>query len=81
MPRPARKEEFDGLIAPVLLITADRDVLNPGKAIIERGKEIIPNLVEYECLEDAPHAFYTAKGQKHYVISKIHAFLKKYSTI
>lgn len=79
MPRPAKKEEFQGLLAPVLLITADRDILNPGKAIIERGKEIIPNLVEYECLEDAPHAFYTAPGQRDYVISKIQDFLRKYN--
>ncbi len=79
MPRTTKKEEMEGLLAPVLLISAERDILNPGKKVIERGIEIIPNLVEYECLEDAPHAFYTAKGQREHVISKIHSFLKSNS--
>ncbi|MGY5865877.1 MAG: alpha/beta hydrolase [Candidatus Thorarchaeota archaeon] len=79
MPRPAKKDEFAQLQAPVMLITAERDVLNPGREIIERGKEIIPNLVEYECLENVPHAFYTATGQRDYVIAKISTFLKEYS--
>jgi pimeloyl-ACP methyl ester carboxylesterase len=79
MPRPAKKEELANLKAPVLLIAAERDILSPGKDVIEMGKELIPQLVEYECLEGAPHAFYTAEGQREYVISKIDNFLQKYS--
>ena len=79
MHQPAKNDELSKLEAPALLITAERDILNPGRKIIERGKEIIPNLVEYECLENVPHAFYTADGQRDYVIDKIGAFLKKYN--
>ena len=79
MPRPARKEEFANLKAPVLLITAERDILSPGKALVEKGKEIIPRLVEYHCLKDAPHAFYTKEGQTEFVISRISGFLQKYA--
>ena len=70
---PLTREELRGLEAPVLLLTAGRDVLFPGGAAIERAREIIPRLEE-PILEPAAnhvHAgFYTGAA-----MARIRAFL------
>jgi pimeloyl-ACP methyl ester carboxylesterase len=48
---PATREELAGFIAPTMVIAARNDLLFPGEAVIQRAKEIIPNLVETKLLE------------------------------
>lgn len=55
MPRNVTREEMARLKAPVLVITAERDLLFPAKAVIKRAKEIFPNLVAAEIIPDSPH--------------------------
>ena len=57
MPRNATREELTQFTAPTLVIAAENDVLFPGSALIERAKNIFPNLVQTEMLSDTPHMF------------------------
>ena len=59
MPRPMKKEELKNFKTPTLIIAADNDILFPGKSVIKRAKQIIPNLVETKLLSNTKHAFYT----------------------
>jgi pimeloyl-ACP methyl ester carboxylesterase len=48
---PATREDLAGFTAPTMVIAARNDLLFPGEAVIQRAKEIIPNLVETKLLE------------------------------
>jgi pimeloyl-ACP methyl ester carboxylesterase len=74
MPRPATKRELEYLRAPTLVIAAERDAMFPGKAVVKRAREIIPNLVAAECLEGGTH--YSSEKDMQYVINRIWVFLE-----
>ena len=74
MPRPATKRELERLRAPTLVIAAEHDVMFPGKAVIKRAREIIPNLVAAECLEGGTH--YSSEKDMEYVNNRIGEFLE-----
>ena len=46
----------------------------PGQAVVQRAKEIIPNLVAAECLEGGTH--YSSKTDLKYVNERIIEFLE-----
>jgi pimeloyl-ACP methyl ester carboxylesterase len=74
MPRPATKEELEGLKAPTLVIAAEQDAMFPGDAVVKRAKEIIPNLVAAECLEGGTH--FSSEKDIEYINGRIHEFLQ-----
>ena len=63
MPHPMKTKELLEFKAPTLVIAAENDILFPGESVINRAKEIIPNLINTELLCDKPHAFYTASKE------------------
>jgi pimeloyl-ACP methyl ester carboxylesterase len=56
MPRAASFEELRGFRAPTLVIAAEDDVLFPGRRVVERAREIFPNLEEAVLLPGASHS-------------------------
>jgi pimeloyl-ACP methyl ester carboxylesterase len=74
MPRPASKRELKRLQAPTLVIAAEHDAMFPGKAVIKRSREIIPNLVAAECLKGGTH--YSSEKDMEYVNNRIWEFLE-----
>jgi pimeloyl-ACP methyl ester carboxylesterase len=74
MPRPATKAELADFTAPTLVIAAENDVLFPGREVAKRAKEIIPNLVAVECLEEGTH--YSSETDRAYVNNRIMEFLE-----
>jgi len=75
MPSPAIKAELTNFKAPTLIIAAEKDVMFPGKAVINRAKEIIPNLIVAECLKDGTHLSSTSDLK--YINKRLMEFLEK----
>ncbi len=75
MPRPVKKSEIANFNSPTMIITAENDIICPGKAILKKAKKIIPNLIKSECYPKTVHAFYTAPGKQAYTIEQIKNFL------
>ena len=74
MPRPAIKSELENFTAPTLIIAAEKDVMFPGKAVVKRAKEIIPNLIVAECLKDGTHL--SSKSDLKYINKRLMEFLE-----
>src|SRR5512146_2631416 len=55
MPRSIRAEDLKRYQAPTLVLAAEKDVLFPGKAVIHRAREVIPNLVAGELIPGSTH--------------------------
>lgn len=55
LPRLAMAEELARFRGPVLVLAAADDVFFPGRAVVARAREIIPNLAAAECLEGSRH--------------------------
>ncbi len=55
MPRNVTRDEMSRLKAPVLVISAERDLLFPANAVVKRAIEIFPNLVAAEIIPGSPH--------------------------
>jgi pimeloyl-ACP methyl ester carboxylesterase len=73
MPRPATKTELLGFHAPTLIVAAEKDAMFPGDAVIQRGREIIPNLVAAECLKGGTH--YSSRQDMATIIQRIREFI------
>ena len=74
MPRPATKAELVGCAAPTLVIAAEEDAMFPGRAVIERAREILTNLVVVECLKGATH--FSTQSDMDHVNQRIGEFLE-----
>lgn len=74
MPRPATKSELAKFTAPTLVLAGEKDIMFPGDAVLERAREIIPNLVAAERLDGCPH--HPAKYRE-YITERIRRFLKE----
>lgn len=55
VPSTVTPEEFAGLKAPVCVVAADRDLMFPGEAVLERAKVLFPTLEETILLENCAH--------------------------
>lgn len=55
MPRNVHREELAPFQAPVLVLAAERDGLFPADKVIQRAREVIPNLVAAEVFPGATH--------------------------
>jgi len=74
MPRPATKKELGHFKAPTLVIAAEKDAMFPGRAVVQRAKEIIPNLAFVECLKDGTH--YSSKADMEYINRRLIEFIE-----
>ncbi len=74
MPRPASVAELANFTAPTLVIAAEQDAMFPGAAVIQRVKEVIPNLVATECLKGGTH--YSSKTDMEYINRRLMEFLE-----
>lgn len=55
LPRMASEEELRGFGGPVAVFASEDDVFFPARLVLARSKEIFPNLVHAECVEDCRH--------------------------
>jgi pimeloyl-ACP methyl ester carboxylesterase len=55
LPRAATKEELSHFDAQTMVFAAEDDIFFPGEAIIQRAREIVPNLVSAELLRGSRH--------------------------
>jgi pimeloyl-ACP methyl ester carboxylesterase len=55
MPRAASREELREFRAPTLVIAAENDVLFPGRKVVDRARELFPNLEDAVLLPGASH--------------------------
>ena len=55
MPRSSGPEDLTNYHAPTLVLAADQDILFPGPAVLQRAREVIPNLVAAEVLTSSTH--------------------------
>ncbi len=75
-PRKATTEELEDFGSPTLVFAAENDIFFPGEAVIERAKEVIPNLVSTELLENCRHI---PSGEAFALINeKARQFLQEY---
>lgn len=66
-------EDLAGLHAPVLLVTAGRDVVFPGDRVAQRARAVIPNLHDVIYLPEAGHSHPALASDA--VMSRIASFL------
>lgn len=74
MPSNVKAKDMKNYQAPTLLFAGEKDVLFPGKKIIERSEEIIPNIEAY-LLKDCGHIYFTSDQRKQYIKRIINRFL------
>ena len=55
MPRSIGPEDLTNYHAPTLVLAADQDILFPGPAVLQRAREVIPNLVAAEVMTGSTH--------------------------
>ena len=55
LPGPATREELTGFTAPTLVLAGQHDPLYPGRKVLPRAREIIPNLKAGEQLDGWKH--------------------------
>ena len=55
LPRMATEGELRGFSEPVAVFASEEDVFFPGDAVVNRAREIVPNLVAAECLRGCRH--------------------------
>lgn len=76
MPSNVKKKYMDNYDAPTLLIAGEKDILFPGNKIINRAKEIIPNLKTY-LMKDSGHLINLSSDKHKYVLELISMFLEE----
>lgn len=76
MPSNVKKEEIKNYQAATLLLAGEKDVLFPGKKVIQRAKELIPN-VEAHLLDDCGHLYFTSNTRNQFMKTIINDFLSK----
>jgi len=75
MPRLATKEELMGFKAPILVLAGEKDIFFPADKILPRAKEIIPNLIAAESLQESGH--FPSMKTLYYINDRIRKFLKE----
>lgn len=55
VPRIFHPENLTSYYAPNLVLAAENDVLFPGRAVIRRAQQVIPNLVAAELIAGSTH--------------------------
>jgi len=75
MPRLATKEELMGSKAPTLVLAGEKDIFFPADKILPRAKEIIPNLIAAESLQESGH--FPSMNTLYYINDRIRMFLKE----
>ena len=75
MPQLAPDDAFTGLTAPVQLFANENDVLFPAGPLIERARQVFPNLVEADVLRGYKHVPPFAAGATDAVLDRIRTFL------
>ncbi|OEF97163.1 alpha/beta fold hydrolase [Desulfuribacillus alkaliarsenatis] len=76
MPSNIKKEDIKNYQAPTLLLAGEKDVLFPGEKVINRAKEIMPNL-ETHLLQECGHLYFSSDKRKQYIKRIINDFLSK----
>ncbi len=76
MPSNARKEDIEKHKAPTLIIVGEKDTLFPGKEVIKRAKEILPNAETY-LLPNCGHLYFSSEERKQDIKKIIDEFLTK----
>lgn len=74
MPSNIEEEDIKNYQAPTLLLAGEKDVLFPGEKVIQRAKEIIPN-VETHLLQGCGHLYFSSDKRKEFIGRIINAFL------
>ncbi len=75
MPRLATKEELMGFKTPTLVLAGEKDIFFPADKILPRAKEIIPNLIAAESLQESGH--FPSMKTLYYINDRIRMFLKE----
>ena len=57
------------------LFAADRDVLFPGKEVLQRAEALIPNLAYAELMENCPHMYMLNSDRLKRINEKIMEFI------
>ena len=73
MTRPATTAELAGFTAPTLVIAAEKDAMFPGRSVVRRAGEIVPNLVAAECMANGTHL--SSRRELEYINERILNFL------
>ncbi|MFC1871513.1 alpha/beta fold hydrolase [Chloroflexota bacterium] len=76
MPRLATREELIDFRAPTLVLAGEKDIFFPANKILPRAKDIIPNLIAAESLQESGH--FPSRGTLHYINNRITMFLREY---
>lgn len=76
IPKLATPDELAGFKAPVLVIAGDQDVSFPGAKAIARAKELFPNLVGTEIVENCKHCPPTTDEFRRWLSDRVTTFLK-----
>lgn len=76
MPSIIKKEDIKNYHASTLLLVGEKDVLFPGKKVIERSKKIMPN-VETHLLQDCGHLYFSSDERKLHIKKILNEFLSK----
>jgi hypothetical protein len=74
MPRPVSKAELEKFTAPTMVIAAENEALFPGKAVVNRAKQIFHNLAVIECVKMGTH--YSSKLNLAYINTRLVEFLE-----
>jgi 2-hydroxy-6-oxonona-2,4-dienedioate hydrolase len=75
VPALARVEELRSFTAPTLVLAADRDASFPGAALLQRARELFPNLADSELITDCNHCPPTTDVFRAWLAQRIGAFL------
>lgn len=74
MPSDVKEEDIKNCEAPILLFAAEKDILFPGKQVIERAEEIIPHL-DAHLLKNCGHMYFCSEEINQYIKNKINEFI------
>ncbi|MBX3252330.1 MAG: alpha/beta hydrolase [Myxococcales bacterium] len=75
VPALARPEDLSAFTAPTLVLAADRDASFPGAALLQRAREVFPNLAESELIPNCNHCPPTTDDFRAWLAQRIGAFL------
>lgn len=71
------KNELKSFQAPTLLITAEKDILYPGKPLLKKAKNIIPNIEEDILLSKGYHLVEESEEHMREIIPAVISFINK----
>lgn len=74
MPSPVKKEKILNYEAPTLLLAGEKDALFPGRKVIEKAKELIPQ-AKTCLLENCGHLYFTSEKRKMHIKNLVNEFL------